>query len=135
MILEAIDHVQVAIPRRGEGAARIFYADLLGLAEQTKPAALANRGGCWFEGHGVKVHCGVEEPFHPAHKAHIAFRVSDVTELARRARDRGFEVVEDDDLPGHQRIYIFDPFGNRLEFLRPTQSLHAGNIESKENNA
>lgn len=119
MTLEAIDHVQVAIPRRGEGAARIFYADLLGLEERAKPADLAGRGGCWFERSGVKVHCGVEEPFHPAHKAHIAFRVDDVADLARRARARGFEVVEDGALPGHDRIYIFDPFGNRLEFLRP----------------
>jgi catechol 2,3-dioxygenase-like lactoylglutathione lyase family enzyme len=132
MILEAIDHVQVAIPRRGEGAARIFYADLLGLAEQDKPAKLDARGGCWFEGRGVRVHCGVEEPFHPAHKAHIAFLVSDVAELARRARDRGFEVVEDDDLPGHERIYIFDPFGNRLEFLRPLAAVHAVNDAPQE---
>jgi catechol 2,3-dioxygenase-like lactoylglutathione lyase family enzyme len=119
MTLEAIDHVQVAIPRRGEGAARIFYADFLGLPEQPKPASLADRGGCWFGDGGVKVHCGVEEPFHPANKAHIAFRVDDVAELARRARDRGFQVVEDGSLPGHDRIYIHDPFGNRLEFLRP----------------
>jgi len=123
-MLESIDHVQVAIPRRGEGAARIFYAGLLGLTEQPKPANLAGRGGCWFAGGGVKVHCGVEEPFHPANKAHIAFRVTDVGELARRARDRGFEVVEDESLPGHKRIYIHDPFGNRLEFLRPLESSH-----------
>ncbi|HXU99484.1 MAG TPA: VOC family protein [Caulobacteraceae bacterium] len=125
MILQAIDHVQVAIPRRGEGAARIFYGDLLGLAEQEKPRNLADRGGCWFEGGDVRVHCGVEEPFHPSHKAHIAFRVDDVGELARRARDRGFEVVEDEALAGHERIYIFDPFGNRLEFLRPISQLRA----------
>jgi catechol 2,3-dioxygenase-like lactoylglutathione lyase family enzyme len=132
VILQAIDHVQVAIPRRGEGAARIFYGDLLGLAEQDKPASLAGRGGCWFEGGGVKVHCGVEEPFHPSHKAHIAFRVGDVGELARRARDRGFEVVDDETLPGHERIYIFDPFGNRLEFLQPVAALHAVDATPQE---
>ncbi|HEY7853243.1 MAG TPA: VOC family protein [Caulobacteraceae bacterium] len=122
MTLEAIDHVQLAIPRGGEGAARTFYADLLGLAEQPKPANLAGRGGCWFESAGVKVHCGVEEPFHPARKAHIAFRVDDVAALAARARDGGFLVVEDQPLPGHERAYIHDPFGNRLEFLRFTSS-------------
>jgi len=31
-------------------------------------------------------------------------------------------VVDDDLLPGHERIYIHDPFGNRLEFLRPVES-------------
>jgi catechol 2,3-dioxygenase-like lactoylglutathione lyase family enzyme len=119
MTLEAIDHVQLAIPSGGEEKARAFYGALLGLCERPKPAELAGRGGCWFEGGALKVHCGVEEPFRPAHKAHIAFRVDDVGVLAARARREGFEVVNDDELPGHERVFIFDPFGNRLEFLRP----------------
>ena len=122
MTLQAIDHVQLAIPRGGEGAARDFWTDLLGLAEVAKPEALAGRGGCWFEGTAIQVHCGVEDPFRPARKAHIAFRVDDVGGLAARARARGAEVVEDSDLPGHERVFIFDPFGNRLEFLKPVVS-------------
>ncbi len=119
MTLRAIDHVQLAIPAGGEDAARGFYRDLLGLAEALKPAALAKRGGCWFESGALKVHLGVEESFRPARKAHIAFRVDDVAALAARAQIGGFEVVQDRDLPGHERVFIFDPFGNRLEFLRP----------------
>lgn len=119
MTLQAIDHVQLAIPPGGEGLARTFYAGVLGLLEQPKPAELAGRGGCWFETGAVKVHCGVEDPFRAARKAHIAFRVDDVASLAARARDGGFEVVDDRALPGHERAFIFDPFGNRLEFLRP----------------
>jgi catechol 2,3-dioxygenase-like lactoylglutathione lyase family enzyme len=117
--LESIDHAQVAIPRGGEESARAFYDKLLGLPEQPKPPQLAKRGGCWFESEAVKLHCGVEEPFRPAKKAHVAFRVDDVAALARRARAAGYEVVDDDLLEGHERIYIHDPFGNRLEFLRP----------------
>jgi len=49
----------------------------------------------------------------------VAFRVDDLAGLARRARDGGFEVVDDNRLPGHERVFVFDPFGNRLEFLRP----------------
>ena len=119
MTLEAIDHVQVAIPPGGEGEARRFYGAFLGLAEQPTPANLAARGGCWFESAAVKVHCGVEEPFQPARKAHIAFRVDDVAGLADRASAAGFEIAEDEPLPGFDRVYIYDPFGNRLEFLRP----------------
>ncbi len=120
MSLEAIDHVQLAMPPGGEEKARAFYGALLGLAEQPKPAELAKRGGCWFESDRVKVHCGVEEAFHPARKAHIAFRVDDVAALAARARRAGFEVKDDAALPSHERVFIFDPFGNRLEFLRAT---------------
>ena len=118
MIL-AIDHVQVAIPKGGEALARAFYGELLGLAETPKPANLAARGGAWFESASAKLHCGVEEPFSPARKAHVAFRVDDVAALARRAREAGYEVADDEPLPGHERIYIYDPFGNRLEFLKP----------------
>jgi catechol 2,3-dioxygenase-like lactoylglutathione lyase family enzyme len=119
MILQAIDHVQTAMPAGEEDRARAFYRDLLGLAEQPKPAELARRGGCWFESPQVKVHLGVETPFVPARKAHIAFRVDDVRDLAARARAAGYQVVDDEDLPGFERVYIYDPFGNRLEFLKP----------------
>ena len=119
MTLEAIDHVQLAIPVGGEDIARGFYGNLLGLAEAPKPAEMAKRGGCWFEHGAMKVHLGVEDPFRPARKADVAFRVSNVAELAARARAAGLEVKEDTHLPGHERVFIYDPFGNRLEFLRP----------------
>jgi catechol 2,3-dioxygenase-like lactoylglutathione lyase family enzyme len=119
MTIEAIDHVQLAMPPRGEERARAFYAGLLGLKEQKKAPELAKNGGCWFETGALKVHLGVEDGFRPARKAHVAFRVDDVAGLARRARDGGFEVVDDNRLPGHERVFVFDPFGNRLEFLRP----------------
>jgi catechol 2,3-dioxygenase-like lactoylglutathione lyase family enzyme len=121
MTLETIDHVQVAMPAGEEDKARAFYRDLLRLPELPKPPELAKRGGCWFESDRVKVHLGVETPFNPARKAHIAFRVDDVRSLAERARAEGYEVKDDDDLPGHERAFIYDPFGNRLEFLRPVE--------------
>lgn len=110
-MLRAIDHVQIAIPVGGEDAARPFYGDLLGLTEVPKPAELAGRGGCWFEG-AVKVHLGVEHDFRPNVKAHVAFQVDDRDELAERARAAGREVTTERD-----QLYIFDPFGNRLEFV------------------
>ncbi|MGA0601078.1 VOC family protein [Caulobacter sp. KR2-114] len=122
MTLQFIDHAQVAIPRGAENRAREFYEGLLGLPEQPKPPELAKRGGCWFESEAVKLHCGVEEPFHPARKAHIAFQVDDVQGLADRARAGGYEVIDDDLLEGFERIYIYDPFGNRLEFLQPVEA-------------
>ena len=121
MTLETIDHAQLAMPRGEEDKARPFYRDLLGLPEQPKPPELAKRGGCWFESDKVKVHLGVEDPFRPAKKAHTAFRVDDVQDLAARARAAGYEVVDDELLEGFDRIYIYDPFGNRLEFMQPIQ--------------
>ncbi len=62
----AIDHVQLAIPRGGEAAARKFYAAQLGIPEVPKPPGLAVRGGCWFEIGEVRIHVGVEDQFRPA---------------------------------------------------------------------
>ncbi|HEX6861127.1 MAG TPA: DUF559 domain-containing protein [Caulobacteraceae bacterium] len=118
-MLRAIDHVQIAIPAGGEDTARAFYRDLLGLTEVPKTGVQAGRGGCWFETGDIKVHLGVEEPFRANRKAHVAFLVDDVSGLGQRASTAGFETKIDADLEGYERIFIYDPFGNRLEFLAP----------------
>lgn len=116
----AIDHVQLAMPAGEEARAEEFYAGHLGLQRVPKPAALAARGGCWFEGEGVQLHLGVEEPFHPARKAHPALLVRALPQLLQRLRAAGVPVREDGDLPGYERAFVEDPFGNRLELMQPT---------------
>ena len=71
-----LHHVQLAIPQGGEGAARRFYGDALGLTEVAKPPALAARGGCWFRGDHIELHLGVEAAFRPARKAHSRRRLN-----------------------------------------------------------
>jgi catechol 2,3-dioxygenase-like lactoylglutathione lyase family enzyme len=117
--VEAIDHVQLAMPAGREQEARDFYRGLLGLPEQPKPAHLAARGGCWFESDTVKVHLGVDPDFRPAKKAHPALLVRDLRELVRVLADAGVEIVDDEPLDGYDRVYVHDPFGNRLELLEP----------------
>jgi catechol 2,3-dioxygenase-like lactoylglutathione lyase family enzyme len=109
------------MPEGGEDDARRFYADALGLREVPKPPNLALRGGVWFEGEGggLRVHLGVERDFRPARKAHPAFVVRGLHDLAALLRARGFEVVADEPLEGFDRIYASDPFGNRVELMEP----------------
>ena len=111
--------MQLAMPAGGEERARSFYAGLLGIAEVAKPPELAARGGAWFEGEGVRVHLGVEKDFRPAKKAHPAFLVRGLAELARSLRAAGVEVVDDRLRAGDDRFYVSDPFGNRLELVEP----------------
>ncbi|GLS17522.1 glyoxalase [Labrys miyagiensis] len=118
MPLLAIDHIQLAMPAGQEAAARRFYQDLLGLAETPKPPALAKRGGCWFEQGSVRVHLGVEAEFRPARKAHPAFLVDDLASLIQRLREAGVGAIEDKALPGYERCYVADPFGNRIELMQ-----------------
>lgn len=116
----ALDHVQVAMPPGEEDKARAFYVGVLGMRELAKPAALAARGGCWFaggDGASVQIHCGVEQDFRPAQKAHPAVLVVGVDELARRIEKGGGTVKWNDDLEGLRRFFCDDPFGNRLEFI------------------
>jgi catechol 2,3-dioxygenase-like lactoylglutathione lyase family enzyme len=117
MVIVGIDHVQLAMPPGAEDDARAFYAELLGFSELPKPAALAQRGGVWFQQGVVKVHLGVEQDFRPARKAHPAFLVRDLAGLVRRLREAHVDVADDDLLPGYDRVYVSDPFGNRLELM------------------
>jgi catechol 2,3-dioxygenase-like lactoylglutathione lyase family enzyme len=114
-----IHHVQIAAPAGSEEQARVFFEGILGLREIEKPENLRARGGAWFAGEGFEIHVGVEEPFRPAKKAHIALQVSGLDGLRRRLEQHGLETWEDEPLPGYRRFYSADPFGNRIEFLEP----------------
>lgn len=112
-----LHHVQVSCPVGGEDAARAFYAEALGIPEVEKPPVLAARGGCWFRGDEVEVHVGVEAGFVPAAKAHPAFVVEDIEQVAERVAAGGFPVTWDDDFPGYRRFYTVDGASNRVEVL------------------
>jgi catechol 2,3-dioxygenase-like lactoylglutathione lyase family enzyme len=116
-MITGFDHVQLAMPRGREDAARSFYAVLLGMAELAKPPALAVRGGCWFASGAAVLHLGVEEPFAPARKAHPALLVDNLDELAATLSAAGHACVRaDGEIPGVRRFHTQDPFGNRVEF-------------------
>ena len=111
----SLHHVQLAMPPGGEGAARAFYGGALGLPEAPKPAALAGRGGIWFEAGTLRLHLGVEPGFAPARKAHPALAVRDLA--AARARLAAHAPSEVEALPGLRRFHVADPFGNRIEIV------------------
>ena len=115
-MIVGLDHVQLAMPSGGEQTARRFYGELLGIPERQKPAALAGRGGAWFESDALKIHLGVDPEFRPARKAHPALLVQDLPGLVSRLRAAGVEAI-DDPLDERARVYVTDPFGNRLELI------------------
>jgi catechol 2,3-dioxygenase-like lactoylglutathione lyase family enzyme len=117
--IHALDHVQLAMPPGGEDAARAFYAGLLRLAETPKPPNLAKRGGVWFAAGTLRLHLGVEQNFRPAAKAHPAILVRGLPALVEHLNAAGVATVTDEPLPGYDRAYVNDPFGNRVELLEP----------------
>jgi catechol 2,3-dioxygenase-like lactoylglutathione lyase family enzyme len=119
MPVVGIDHVQLAMPAGREAEARAFYGGLLGIPERAKPPELAARGGAWFESGALKIHLGVDPEFRPARKAHPALLVRDLRGLVGRLAAAAAVAVVEDPLDGFDRVYVDDPFGNRLELLEP----------------
>jgi catechol 2,3-dioxygenase-like lactoylglutathione lyase family enzyme len=121
-----LEHVQLAMPAGGEERARAFYRDALGIPEMPKPAHLARRGGCWFERGDLKIHLGVEAEFRAARKAHPALLVENLRALETKLRSLGYAIRNDEPLQGYQRIYVDDPFENRIELMEPVDGSLSG---------
>ena len=113
----ALDHIQLAIPAGAEADCRAFWAGILNFDEIDKPETLKARGGAWFRAGTVDLHLGVESDFRPATKAHPAFRVSTLDDLAAALAHAGHAVRWDDAIDGRRRFFTDDPVGNRLEFM------------------
>ena len=114
-----LDHVQLAMPAGGEESATAFYEGLLGIPRVAKPPHLEVRGGCWFENGDLKIHLGVDDDFRSARKAHPGLIVDDLAALVVRLAEGGVAVGLDQPLEGFERVYVDDPFGNRLELMEP----------------
>ena len=116
-----LDHIQLAMPAGEEESARAFFTGILGMDEEEKPYPLSERGGVWFRSGDTIVHLGVEENFLPQRKAHPAFLIGDLDELASRLSSAGYPVKWDDALPDRRRFYSHDAFENRIEFMADGQ--------------
>ncbi|MCU9614704.1 VOC family protein [Caldibacillus lycopersici] len=115
--IDSIDHVQLAAPNGCEVEAREFYSNLLGLQEIEKPQALKKKGGVWFSLGTTQIHIGVEEPFIPAKKAHPAFKMYNLAAFQAFLKENDVPFTIDLEIPDVKRIFIYDPFGNRVEIL------------------
>jgi catechol 2,3-dioxygenase-like lactoylglutathione lyase family enzyme len=117
MRIKEIEHVQLAMPPGREAEARAFYEGVLGIPEVPKPPNLEKRGGCWFVCDSLKIHLGVEKDFRAARKAHPALLVEDILALKTLIEAAGYSVSIDEPLDGFDRVYVSDPFGNRIELM------------------
>lgn len=116
-----LHHVQICIPRGAEGEARAFYGSLLGLKEIEKPSPLKASGGLWFEVADIHLHVGVEDPVAQS-KRHPAFEIGDVSNVRAYLEENGVRTRDEPQLPGVRRFSLFDPFGNRIEFMETLKS-------------
>lgn len=118
MKLLGIDHIQLAIPAGKEDLGRAFYSGVLGFTEVAKPTELADSNGAWFETGSIKLHLGIDPNFTPATKAHPAMLVDDLESLVKLLETRDVPYSAGVAINGQARIFVNDPYGNRLEFMQ-----------------
>ena len=120
--VHAIDHVQLPLPAGSLAKARAFYGELLGLQEVRDPA-LDKPGTVRYRLGPQRLDLAEGVNAGSAPQAHLALSVEGVAELHLYFRARGLPVDGPTELlqPGGgrplQRLYIEDPFGNRLELI------------------
>ena len=98
-------------------AARGFYAVTLGLDEVPKPPELAARGGLWFRNGSAAIHLAVDRDFRPATRSHPALVVPDLVAARAALTLAGVRIIEDETGLPVRRLYVADPFGNRIELV------------------
>lgn len=113
-------HAQITVPNSKVEEARNFYCGILHLKEVPKPDALLGRGGFWVRVGDQQLHIGIEEGFDRLQtKAHIAYEVSDIKAMKSLLTENGIKILESVPIPGYERFEFRDPFGNRVECIKP----------------
>ncbi|ACO46723.1 glyoxalase [Deinococcus deserti] len=121
-MLLGLDHVQVNAPFGHEEQARAFFGAFLGLPELLKPEILRPNGGVWFAlPDGRQIHTGVVEVFVPSSKGHVCLFCDDLEAVLTRAEQFGVLCSLDTRLP-LRRLYLSDPWGNRMEIVEGRRS-------------
>ena len=110
----SLHHAQVFYPPGQEALAQQFYAKRLGLRELPRPATLRERG-LWFDAPPGQVHLSADDDLGPHPRRHFALRVDDLDRLVERLRASGDRLEEATPIPGWRRVFVLDPFGNRIE--------------------
>lgn len=116
MKIEGVDHIQLPIPFGGLPKARAYYRDLLGLEEVSHPA-IDRPGTLHFALGWQRLDLSEGNYTGVAPQAHLALRVRQVSTLAQQLSTAGQRVQSNPMSDGTPRIYIEDPFGNRLELI------------------
>ena len=129
--IQAIDHVQLPLPPGAAARARAFYEGVLGLRPLPEEPCSERPGTLRYRLGPQRLDLAEGPSAGAAPQAHLALRVHGVAALAQGFRARGLPVDGPRELPAppgeapRLRLYIEDPFGNRLELIEGGhQELH-----------
>lgn len=111
--LKKIDHITVNYP---EGEAEIainFYKNILGLKEIPSLVDKAT----WFLMGDIELHLTAGDIDNKLSSRHTAFTVENLEDAKKTLADNNIEVKYSSKIPGRERLFFRDPFGNRFELV------------------
>ena len=123
-MLLGFHHAQITVPPGRSDEVRAFYGGLLGLRELDLPPGFAAYRLIWFalgEHHQLHVSVDPDKPPVQTGMAHLAFESRGVGDWRSKLEAAGVETIDQPSMPGYDRFHVLDPFGNRLEFIEPTE--------------
>jgi catechol 2,3-dioxygenase-like lactoylglutathione lyase family enzyme len=118
-----LQHTSVPMPADGHEAARRFYNGVLGMEEVRPPSGLMTGRLVWFragpDGHEVHVFTDEEMSAKSADQ-HLCLQVDDLAAMRSRLAEHGVAVEETIPITNRPRVFVSDPFGNRIELTQIT---------------
>lgn len=116
---EGVHHVLVGVPPDQKEAAHRYYEDVLGFVPVASP--LESGGGSgnlwWYECGESELHVSCVPEYRAHRRPHVAIRVRDLPAYRERLARHGIETTLNYSYVGSWRIYVVDPWNNRLEFI------------------
>ena len=113
--ISQLDHVSVLIT--DVERSRRFYRDLLGLKEIAKPRTF-NFVALWFALGNQQLHLLWKEKADSRSPRHFALRVKDVQAARAYLKERDIPFEETSQIPACDRVFVYDPDGNRIEIIQ-----------------
>ena len=114
-----LHHVSIPVGPGQLPQGREFYGGLLGLEEIPPPESFGPERVVWFDLGGRELHLFVEADANArGSNRHLALEVEDLAALREHLAHCGIAAEEADPIPNRPRVFIHDPFGNRVEFTQ-----------------
>ncbi len=92
-----------------------FYTQILSMEEVHNPSTF--RASKWLKLGNQEIHLTLDATPDANEQRHFAIQVKSLQQLRKNFQAQGLEIIEARPIPGVQRFFIFDPFGNRIEFV------------------
>lgn len=112
--------MNVTVPAALEEAAKIFYENILGLAQISKPQGTRQNMGAWYQLGAMQLHLSIEDGVqNEVSDRHVCYQVVDIISAGREFANAGVEVIPDSrPVAGQSRFFVRDPGGNLIEITQ-----------------